>query len=59
MEKRWQLFDLNLNKDVVATITDGASLMIKFGKDTYPEHVTCYAHAIYLMVCDVLYKKTT
>ena len=52
-----QLFDLNLNKDVVATITDGAILMVKFGKDTYPEHVTCYVHAIYLMVCDVLYKK--
>ena len=43
---------------MVATITDGASLMVKFGKDTCPEHVTCYAHAIHLAVCDVLYKKT-
>ena len=58
VEKRLQLFDLNLNKDVVATTTDGASLMVKFGKDTCPEHVTCYAHAIHLAVCDVLFKKT-
>ena len=59
VEERLQLFDLNLNKDVVATITDGASLMVKFGKDTCPEHMTCYAHAIHLAVCDVLYKKNS
>ena len=47
-----------MNKDVVATTTDGASLMAKFGKDACPEHVTCYAHAIHLAVCDALYKKT-
>ena len=46
VEERLQLFGLDLNKDVVATVTDGASLMVKFGKDTCPEHVTCYAHAI-------------
>ena len=57
VEERLQLFDLNLNKVVVATITDGASLMVKFGRDTFPEHVICYAHAIHLAVCDVLYKK--
>ena len=43
---------------MVATVTDGASLMVKFGKETCPEHVTCYAHTIHLAVCDVLYKKT-
>ena len=58
VEERLQLFGLDLNKDVVASVTDGASLMVKFGKDTCPEHVTCYAHAIHLAVCDVLYKKT-
>ena len=57
VEKRLQLFGLDLNKDVVATVTDGASLMVKFGKETCPKHVTCYAHAIHLAVCDVLYKK--
>ena len=53
-----QLFGLDLNKDVIATVTDAASLMVKFGKDTFPEQVTCYAHAIHLAVCDVLYRKT-
>ena len=57
VEERLQLFGLDLNKDVVATVKDGASLMVKFGKETCPEHVTCYAHAIHLAVCDVLYKK--
>ena len=59
VEKRLQLFGLDLNKDVVATVTDGASLMVKFGKETCFEYVTCYAHAIDLAVCDVLYKKNT
>ena len=59
IEERLQLFGLDLNKDVVATVTDGASLIIKFGKETCLEHVTCYAHAIHLAVCDVLYKKNT
>ena len=52
------MFGLDLNKNVVATVTDGASLMVKFRKETCPEHVTCYAQAIHLAVCDVLYKKT-
>ena len=38
-------------------ITDGASLMVKFGKETSPLHVICYAHAIHLAICDVLYKR--
>ena len=58
VEERLQLFSLDLNKDVIATVTDGASLMVKFGKETCPEYVICYAHAIHLAVCDVLYKKT-
>ena len=57
VEERLQLFGLDLNKDVVATVKDGASLMVKFGKEICLEHVICYAHAIHLAVCDVLYKK--
>ena len=45
-----------MNKDVIAAITDGTSLMGKF-KKICPEHVTCYAHAIHLAVCDILDKK--
>ena len=48
VQKRLQLFGLDLNKDVVANVTDGASLMVKFEKDTCFEHVTYYAHAIHL-----------
>ena len=54
VEERLECFGLDLNKDVAATVTDGASLMVKFGKDTSPHHVTCYAHVIHLAVCDVL-----
>ena len=57
VEKQLQLFGLDLNKEVVATVTDGASLIVKFGKETCPEHVTYYVHAIHLAVCDALYKK--
>ena len=55
-EERLECFGLNLKRDVVATVTAGASVMIKFGKDTSPQHVTCHAHAIHLAVCVVLYK---
>ena len=48
VEKLLQLFGMDLNKDVVATVADGASLMVKFKKDTCPEHVTCYAHYKFL-----------
>ena len=56
VEERLECFSLGLNKDVVAIFTDGASFMIKFGKETSPHHVTCYFHAIRLPVCDVLNK---
>ena len=58
IKEQLQLFCLKLNKDAVATVADGASLMLKFRKYTCPEHMTCYAHAINLAVCNVLYKKT-
>ena len=42
---------------VVAITTDGASIMIRLGKDIEPLHQVCIAHAIHLEVCDVIYKK--
>ena len=57
VEEQLQSFSLYLNKDVIATVVDGANLIVKFRKDTCLEYVTCYAHAIYLAVCDVLYKE--
>ena len=44
-----------MGEDVVATITDGVSVM-KFGKETEPHHFSCLAHAIHICVCDVVYK---
>jgi len=41
----------------LSTITDGTSVMIKFGRDTRPLHIDCLAHAVYLCVCDVLHKE--
>ena len=57
VEDRLNCFGLDMNTDIVSMITDGASLMVKFGKETSPLHVICYAHAIHLAICDVLYKR--
>ena len=57
VEERLNFFNLSLQSDIVATITDGASVMRKFGRITSPIHVTCLAHAIHLSVCDILYRQ--
>ena len=41
----------------MATITDGASVMMKVGRETSPLHIACLSHAIHLCICDVLYKE--
>ena len=43
-------FDLNLDKDIVASVTDGASLMKKFFQVTKPRHQICYNQAVHLCV---------
>lgn len=50
-------YALSANDDIVSTITDGASIMMKFGRETMPLHIPCLAHAIHLSVCDVFYKE--
>lgn len=50
-------FHISLEKHIVACVTDGAAIMVKFGKLVECEHQLCYAHGIHLAVCDVLYKK--
>ena len=55
--KKHDSFGLSLDKDIVASVTDGASLMKKIGYDTKLEHQMCYNHAIHLCVVDVLLKK--
>ena len=54
---RLEKFNLSLDNDITATVTDGASVMTKFGRLTSPTHVLCLAHAMHLSVCDVLYQQ--
>ena len=55
VQGRLAKFNLNLDRDIVATITDGASVMMKVGQETCPLHIACLSHAIHLCICDVLY----
>ena len=50
-------YSLNLDDHIVCATTDGASVMVKYGKLVVPEHQLCYAHAIHLAVMDTLYTK--
>ena len=50
-------FGLEVEKHVVACVTDGACAMVKFGKIIDCDQQLCYAHGIHLAVCDVLYRK--
>lgn len=47
------------SRDIVSATTDGASVMMRFGRIMGEEHVTCYAHALHLAVQDVFYSKST
>ena len=55
VQERLHEYALFLNDDTVSTITDGASIMTKFGRETEPLHFSCLAHAIHLSACDVLH----
>ena len=50
-------FGIELDKHIIATVNDGASVMVKYGKLIEPEQL-CYAHGIHLAVCDFLYSHT-
>ena len=56
VERRLDEFNVSLEKHVVC-VTDGATMMVKFGKSIPCEHQLCYAHGIYLPACDALYGK--
>ncbi|GFY32229.1 uncharacterized protein TNCV_3557371 [Trichonephila clavipes] len=57
VETKLQEFGIITKKHIVACVTDGASMIVKFGKIMSCEYHLCYAHAIHLAVCDVLYNK--
>lgn len=48
-------FNLSLEDDLVSTITDGASVMVKFGRISATLHQLCFAHGVQLAITDVLY----
>lgn len=56
MKKLLAMFGLSMDKHIIASTTDGASMMKKIGRITKPEHQLCLAHGIHLAVTDVLYK---
>ncbi|GFT71633.1 BED-type domain-containing protein [Trichonephila clavipes] len=57
VETKLQEFGIITEKHLVACVTDGASMMVKFGKMMSCEYHLCYAHTVHLAVCDVLYNK--
>ena len=57
LEERLEIYGLNLHEDVIFITTDGASVMQKVGKLLCCDQQLCFAHAVHLAVCDVLYKK--
>ena len=44
LEKRLLAFELSLKDDVICTTTDGASVMVAFGRDASIFHQQCLAH---------------
>lgn len=50
-------YGLNIDRDIVALSTDGASTMKLLGASLNAFHVICMAHTIHLVVCDVLYEE--
>ncbi|GFV74980.1 BED-type domain-containing protein [Trichonephila clavipes] len=57
VDTKLQEFGIITEKHIVACVTDGDSMMVKFGKIMSCEYHLYYAHAIHLAVCDVLYNK--
>ena len=53
IERRLGEFNVSLEKHVVC-VTDGAAVMVKFGKSIPCEYQLCYAHGRHLPACDVL-----
>lgn len=57
VKKKLQEFDVDEEHDVVASVTDGAAVMRKFGGHSPFLLQLCHAHGIHLAVGDVLYRK--
>ena len=51
-------FNLLMKRHIIASVTNGACVVKKFGRLSGIEYQLCYAHGLHLEVCDVLYKKS-
>lgn len=56
VNKQLNEFGVSFEKDIVASTSDGASVMCKFGRESPASHVQCMNHAIHLAVMDIFYK---
>ena len=57
VRKRLAEFKINYDSHIFASVTDGASVMVKFARISSHEGQLCQAHGIHLAVCDVMYVK--
>ncbi|GBP60458.1 hypothetical protein EVAR_37494_1 [Eumeta japonica] len=57
IRKKLKKFEIDLDEDIVAITTDGASVMVKTGSLVPAFQQLCYAHGLQLGILDVLYKK--
>ncbi|CAG5019569.1 unnamed protein product [Parnassius apollo] len=57
LKEKLSEFELSLDRDIVAIVIDGASVMLKVGRNLRACHQVCLAHGIQLAVFDVLYKQ--
>ena len=46
----------NMQTSVVSMVTDGVSVMKKLGRISHLDCQPCYAHGLYLAVCDILHQ---
>lgn len=59
VKQRLTEFGINLTSDIIASTTDGASVMKKYGRISEIINQLCMAHAIQLAVIDVFYQRKT
>lgn len=57
VQNHLRVFGLDMDKDIVAAVKDGATVMNKFGRDIKALSIVCLNHGIHLSVIDFLFKK--
>lgn len=58
VKERLASFGLDLDTDIIAITTDGASVMVKVGRLLRCSQQLCFTHGLQLVVVDALYKKS-